>query len=76
MFTNGKLIVQNPTHIRSGKIVVFQSKKNKLWYFSVRASNGRKVAQSEGYTTKAKAIKTAENLFKMVRFAPVIADVK
>jgi uncharacterized protein YegP (UPF0339 family) len=34
-----------------------QSKKDSLWYFNLPAVNGEVVLQSEGYTTKAMAIK-------------------
>lgn len=33
------------------KIEVFKGKKD-LWYFRLRASNGKIVAQSEGYTQR------------------------
>lgn len=40
----------------------FLSPLNNNFYFSIKASNGQIVAQSEGYTTKAKRDQTADRL--------------
>lgn len=42
------------------KVHVFESKG--LWYFHVKSSNGKIVAQSEGYKQKASALKTIKAL--------------
>ena len=34
------------------------SSSNKNWYFNMEASNGEKVAQSEGYTSRQSALNT------------------
>lgn len=43
------------------KIKIWQSKKNKQFYVSVVATNGRKVFTSEGYKRRASAVK-AQNV--------------
>ena len=35
-----------------GKYEYWESMKNRQWYWHLKASNGRVVAQSEGYVTK------------------------
>lgn len=47
---------------RALKVVFFQSKDDGLWYFHVKAGNGRKICASEGYTRKSDAVKTAKLL--------------
>lgn len=37
----------------SSKFEIFQSDKNKEFYFRLKAENGQIILQSEGYTTKA-----------------------
>ena len=37
---------------------LFQSDKNKQWYFSLNSTNHQTVAQSEGYINKADALST------------------
>lgn len=43
------------------KIVVFRA-PSKQWYFHILASNGKIVAQSEGYKRKASAVKAAYSI--------------
>jgi uncharacterized protein YegP (UPF0339 family) len=40
-------------------IKLYRSPVNGQWYFSVRSANGKIVAQSEGYTRRENAMKTA-----------------
>lgn len=39
-------------------------KKNKDWFWRLRAANGQLLAHSETYSSKTKARKTAMNVFK------------
>lgn len=63
LFTNIK-ISEAP---RVARFEVFKSLNDKQYYFQLRAGNGEIVLQSEGYTTKANAVKGA----KAVISAPV-----
>ena len=42
--------------MQRGKIEIFKG-RNKLFYFRLRASNRKVVAQSEGYSSKRNALK-------------------
>lgn len=48
-------------------IQMFKSEADGQFYFRIRARNGKIVAQSEGYKTKASARKGIEALKKAVR---------
>lgn len=61
---------------KTGKIKVWQSDKNDLWYFTVQSANGKKVAQSEAYKTKRKAIQTANRLGDLIKSAILVVDDK
>jgi len=50
---------------RNPKIVVFQSSKNQQWYFRVQGINGKIIAQSEGYTDHASAVRAVRSLQRM-----------
>lgn len=51
------------------KIHVWESKG--LWYFHIKAGNGKIVAASEGYTKKCNALKTIHALKMGIAFAQV-----
>jgi uncharacterized protein len=40
------------------RFLVFQSIENQQWYFRIVGANGEPVAQSEGYTSKQRALNT------------------
>lgn len=42
------------------RITVFYSPFAREWYFNIRARNNQIIAQSEGYTRRASALKTAQ----------------
>jgi len=44
------------------KCIIWKSKKNNQWYFTIKSSNGKIVVQSEGYKRRASAVKTAKRL--------------
>ncbi len=44
------------------KVIIFKSKKNKQWYFHIVGSNGKVIAQSEGYTRRSNCGKTVSSL--------------
>jgi uncharacterized protein YegP (UPF0339 family) len=47
------------------RIEIFSARNllgRKRWYFRVRAANGQKVAQSEGYSRRFDAVSTAHSL--------------
>lgn len=39
---------------------IWQSQQNANWYFNIEGSNGEKVAQSEGYTSRQNAAHTVD----------------
>jgi uncharacterized protein YegP (UPF0339 family) len=41
------------------RIEIFRSKINQQWYFNIRSTNGKLIAQSEGYKTRHSCRKTA-----------------
>jgi uncharacterized protein YegP (UPF0339 family) len=43
--------------MRKLKFEIYQG-KNKQWYFRIKSSNGKIIAQSEGYAKKSNLIKT------------------
>lgn len=50
------------------KIEVFRGKgKKKLWYFHLKADNGRILCASEGYTRKESAIKAITRIMEEAR---------
>lgn len=58
------------------KIEIFRSKKgNKQHYFRVRATNGRILCVSEGYTRKASCMKSAESLRRTINPKTPIVEV-
>lgn len=46
------------------KFEIYQSEKNKEFYFRLKAGNGQVVLGSEGYKTKASALNGAESVRK------------
>lgn len=56
------------------KFEVYMSSKSKEWYFRLVSSNGQIVAKSEGYTTKAAALKTIESIKEKVSSATVVEE--
>ena len=73
-FLDSNITIINPTKTLSkmplkSKVQVFQSKRNKQWYFRIVGGNGKKVAQSEGYKTRASAIKTVKRIPMMLNYA-------
>lgn len=44
------------------KFVVFYSDADNNWYFHIQASNGKVIAQSEGYKQRASAVKACESI--------------
>ncbi len=52
-----------PTHSpqMNGKIEVFQG-RDRQWYFRLKASNGRTIAQSEGYTRRRNCVDGIKSL--------------
>ena len=53
------------------KIIILKSKRNKQWYFRIVASNGKKVAHSEGYRNKSDCVKTANLLMANLSTAKI-----
>lgn len=47
---------------RTVKLEIFQSERNREWYFHVRAANSKIVLSSEGYKKRASAVKSAHNI--------------
>ncbi len=58
--------------MKQGKIVLFQSKRNRQFYFRCVAPNGKVLDQSEGYTTRGKRDKGLQSLRKLLSQASVI----
>lgn len=46
------------------KFEIFRSEKNQEFYFRLKASNGKKILASEGYTSKSSCEKGAESVKK------------
>lgn len=44
------------------KFEIYQSEKNQEYYFRLKAANGQVILTSEGYTTKASALKGAASV--------------
>jgi len=59
---------------RNAKMHIWKSPKNKKWYFTLKSGNGKKVAQSEGYKTRAMCIKTASNIANLSYWAVYIIE--
>lgn len=55
-----------------GRIEKFQGKRNKQFYFRVKASNGQVVCQSEGYTRRANRDHAIDRLAGIVSNAVVV----
>jgi uncharacterized protein YegP (UPF0339 family) len=56
------------------KFVLWKSHSDWQWYWRLVSSNGETVAQSEGYTTKAAALKGIKAVRRIALFARL--DVK
>lgn len=54
------------------KIELFRSRKTRKHYFRVRARNGRIVAQSEAYSRRSSAERTAISLITQLPNAAII----
>lgn len=54
------------------KIELFRSRKTRKYYFRVRAQNGRIVAQSEGYSRRSSAERTAIALVVQLPNAAIV----
>ena len=48
--------------------------KNEVWYWRLIANNGETLATSEGYATKANALKTAEKVQNEVNPKEVVIE--
>ena len=44
------------------KFEYWESKKDSLWYFHLKAENGEVIAQSQGYTTKDNCISGIQSI--------------
>jgi len=47
-------------------VEVYKGKGKQPWYVRLRAYNGRVVTDSEGYATKANALRAAQNVFPLL----------
>lgn len=54
------------------KIVLFRPTPKSLFYFRIVASNGRTIAQSEGYINRADCLKTIKSLKWKMPFAEIV----
>ena len=59
----------------TAKFVLFKGKNNQF-YFNFKASNGKKVLQSEGYKLKSSALKTIKVIKKLVGKAKIVDETK
>ncbi len=48
--------------LKKYKFVVYRSAFDRQWYFHILASNGRVIAQSEGYKRRFGAVSTCESI--------------
>ena len=55
----------------AAKFEIFQDKK-KVYRFSLKASNGQIIAQSQGYTTKSSCLKGVESVKKNAADAAIV----
>lgn len=65
------------TNIMGGEIVktrflLFQGVASKQWYFHLKASNGKIIAQSEGYNTKRSALNGIASIKKNAAKAKIV----
>jgi hypothetical protein len=49
---------------RPSVVELWQSVRDRKWYFHLRAGNGRTQSPSQGYSTKSNAIRAARALFE------------
>jgi uncharacterized protein YegP (UPF0339 family) len=66
--------VDDEPHARPGFIRVTRSPNNGEWYVSVQGGNGGKVLTSEGYDSKANAIRGARAAKRVAAAAPIIVE--
>ena len=58
--------------IMNERFVVFRSNGDDLWYFHLKANNGKIIAQSEGYNTKRSALNGIASIKKNAAKAKII----
>jgi uncharacterized protein YegP (UPF0339 family) len=57
--------------MKKAKFKIFRSELNGEWYFGLFSPNGKQILQSEGYSSKSKALKGIESIRKWAPIAEV-----
>lgn len=60
--------------MRKGKFLVRKSESSDEWFFTLRAGNGKVIAQSEMYSSKAKALKGIKAVIANAATAKIIEE--